>query len=234
MADTAEVVPDSNSAILSLNVGTRVQLRGLDDPGGTEHFSSLIGYVKDEFLLVKLPVVRGSPFIFYDGIQILVRAFTGTTIHTFRSTVTRTLLSPCYYMHLSYPTKVSGATLRSALRVKVRIPARIEYMPPGKAAAVLEGLLVNLSISGASVECGVVVPVGQNLRCIFQINIDGVEQDIGVEAVVRSVNFRPGVTGHPGDVFSCGLQFKEVSTAEETAIRLLSYERLLSDRQNIV
>ncbi len=234
MTTTTEATSDTNATILSLNVGTRVQLRGLDDPGATEHFSSLIGYVKDEFLLVKLPVLRGSPFIFYDGIQILVRAFTGTTIHTFRSTVTRTLLSPFYYMHLSYPAEVSSAMLRTALRVKVRIAARIEYTPPGKAVVTLPALFVNLSTSGASFECDTVVPVGQNLRCVFQVGIDGVEHDINVEAIVRSVNFRPGAGNPPGDIFSCGLQFKELSTADETTIRLLSYERLLSDRQNIV
>ena len=216
-----------------MNVGTRVQLRGLDDPGATEHFSSLIGYVKDEFLLVKLPVVRGSPVIFYDGIQILVRAFTGTTIYTFRSTVLRTLLSPSYYMHLGYPPEVTGATLRSALRIKVRIAVRIEYTPPGKVAVTLKGFLVNLSTSGASIECDAVVPVGQTLRCVFQIGIDDVEHGIDVEAIVRSVNFRPGVAGQSDDVFSCGVQFQAISTADETTIRLLSYERLLSDRQNI-
>ncbi|MBC7513859.1 MAG: flagellar brake protein [Herminiimonas sp.] len=234
MTTTTETTPSANAAILGMSVGTRVQLRGLDDPGATEHFSSLIGYVKDEFLLVKLPVVRGSPVIFYDGIQILVRAFTGTTIYTFRATVQRTLLSPSYYMHLSYPSDVASATLRSALRVKVRIPARIEYTPPGKAGVSLQVLLVNLSTSGASIDCDAIVPVGQKLRCVFQIDIDGAEPGISVDAIVRSVNFRPGTAGQSADVFSCGVQFQEISNADETTIRLLSYERLLSDRQNIV
>lgn len=231
-AATANIA--GNAAILGMSVGTRVQLRGLDDPSGTEHFTSLIGYVKDEFLLVKLPIMRGSPFIFYDGIQVLVRAFTGTTIYTFRSTVTLTLLSPFYYMHLSYPAQVSGATLRSALRVRVRMPARVAYTAPGMPATTLQATLVNLSTSGASIECDAVIPLGQLLRCGFMVEIDGVEHDITVDAIIRSVNFRPGTAGAAADIFSCGVEFKEISPADETTIRLLSYERLLSDRQNIV
>ena len=224
----------SNAAILSLSVGTRIQVRGIDDAGATDHFSSLIGYVKDEFLLVRLPMVRGAPVIFYDGIQLLVRAFTGTTIHTFRSTVMRTLLSPCYYMHLSYPAELTSATLRTALRVRVRIPVQIAYTPPGKSAATIQGVLANLSISGASIECGQAIAIGQALQCGFQIAMDGVEHAISVAALVRSVNFRPASTGQSEDVFACGIEFKDITAAHETTIRLLSYERLLSDRQNIV
>lgn len=234
MTSIPDPKPAGNAAILGLGVGTRMQVRALDEVGATEHFSSLIGYVKDEFLLVKLPVVRGSPVVFYDGTKLQVRAFTGTTIHTFGSTVTRTLLNPFRYMHLSYPAEIASATLRTALRVRVRIPVQIDYTPPGKSAATSQGVLANLSISGASMECHEAMTVGQSLQCGFRIEMDGVEHAINTAAIVRSVNIRSVATGQSEDVFACGIQFEEISPADETIIRLLSYERLLTDRQNIV
>jgi c-di-GMP-binding flagellar brake protein YcgR len=224
---------DLDAAIQNFNIGTRVQLRGQRDNTAVEHFSSLIGLVKDEFLLVKSPVVRNAPFIFLDGEEVLVRAFTGTVIYTFSSTVMRTFLSPLYYMHLAYPRAVTRAALRSALRVRMRLPATVEYVgPPGPAQTVM-GTLVNLSLSGAAIETGTAIPVGQELQVSFSVNIDRIDRPITTKAVVRSMTFRQAARSDQSDVFSCGLQFKEMAIDDQTSIRLLTYEKLLTDRQNI-
>ncbi|WP_198599114.1 flagellar brake protein, partial [Escherichia coli] len=80
MNEAGTAVP--GSSLQNFNVGTRMQLRIQRDTGKIEHFSSLIGFVKDEFLMVKCPVARNTPFILHDGEQVLVRAFTGTTIYS--------------------------------------------------------------------------------------------------------------------------------------------------------
>ncbi|MBC7502414.1 MAG: flagellar brake protein [Herminiimonas sp.] len=224
---------DLDAAIQNFNIGTRVQLRNQRDEKPVEHFSSLIGLVKDEFLLVKCPIERNAPFVFYDDEEVLVRAFTGTMIYTFTSTVMRTFLSPLYYMHLAYPRMVTRSALRSALRVKVRLPASVEYANAGGVARTVEVNLVNLSLSGAAIEAPEVIPVGQTLAFSFAVNLDGVERVIRTQAIVRSVNFRPAGRGQEVDVFSCGVQFKDMVTDDQTAIRLLTYEKLLADRQNI-
>src|SRR6476469_3841188 len=75
-----------DAAIQQLNVGTRVQLRVQRDGGQQEYFSSLVGFVKDEFLLVKSPMLRKMPVVLHDGEPVQVRAFTGTTIYSFSAT----------------------------------------------------------------------------------------------------------------------------------------------------
>lgn len=164
------------SAFQSFNVGTRVQLRSQRETGAIEKFSSLIGFVKDEYVMVKSPMTRNTPIIFFDGEKILVRAFTGTMIYSFSSTVIRTFLSPLYYMHLEYPKEIQSSALRSELRIKVDVPGEIEYQDLTDSRTIAQVQLVNLSLSGARISCEEFISVGQQLQLLFTVHSDDVER----------------------------------------------------------
>lgn len=223
-----------DAALLSFNVGTRVQLRAQRDAVPMEHFSSLIGYVKDEFLMVKLPMVGNAPIMFHDDEPITVRAFTGTTIYSFATVVIRSFLGPLYYMHLAYPKEIDRSTLRSELRVKVSLPAGLEYTDESGSIASAQVSLTNLSMSGASFSGDVFLQVGQQISLAFTIQTDGVERAIRAAAIVRSANRRATAKDQKKPVFSCGLQFQNLDADDQLALRLLTYETLLANRQNIV
>lgn len=222
-----------DSAFENFNVGTRVQLRTQRDTGTVEHFSSLIGFVKGEFLMVKCPVVRNTPFILHDGEQVLVRAFTGTTIHSFPSTVIRTLLSPLYYMHLEYPQEMQSSALRAELRIKVNAPAELEYKDLTGSKAINQATLVDLSLSGARIASEDLISVGNEVQLSFAVQSDDVDHVVRAKAVVRSANRKPAAHIDDRDIFSYGLQFKSLDAEDQAAIRLLTYETLLANRQNI-
>lgn len=217
----------------NFDVGTRVQLRIQRDTGTVEHFSSLIGFVKNEFLMVKCPTVRNAPFVLQDGEQVLVRAFTGRTIYSFTSTVIRTLLSPLYYMHLDYPKATQRSPLRAELRVKVNAPATLEFNDLTAAKANNQATLVDLSLSGARIASEELIPVGDEVQLSFAVQSDGTERVVRARAVVRSVHRKPAVHFDDRDIFSYGLQFDGLDTDDQMAIRSLTYETLLSNRQNI-
>jgi c-di-GMP-binding flagellar brake protein YcgR len=223
----------SGFSLQNFNVGTRIQLRMQRDTGTIEHFSSLIGFVKDEFLMVKCPMERNTPFILHDGEQVLVRAFTGTTIYSFASTVLRTLLSPLYYMHLAYPQAMQGSALRAELRVKAAAPAELEYTDLTGGKAVKQATLVDLSLSGARIASEELISAGDTVRLSFAVQCDGKEHVVRASAVVRSANRKPATRFDEHDIFSYGLQFDSLDPEDQTAIRLLTYETLLSNRQNI-
>ena len=231
-------VKESDAAMLdstfeNLNVGTRVQLRIQRDTGIAEHFSSLIGFVKGEFLMVRCPVIRNTPFILHDGEQVLVRAFTGTTIHSFSSSVIRTLLNPLYYMHLEYPQAMQSSALRAKLRIKVSAPAELEYKDITGGKAINQATLVDLSLSGARIASQDLISVGNEVQLSFAVQSDGVEHVVRAKAVVRSANRKPSTQFDEQDIFSYGLQFDGLYAEDQAAIRLLTYETLLSNRQNI-
>jgi c-di-GMP-binding flagellar brake protein YcgR len=228
-ADAAVV----ESSLQNFNIGTRVQLHTQRDTGTVEHFSSLIGFVKDEFLMVKCPMVRNTPFIHHDGEQVLVRAFTGTTIYSFDSIVIRTLLSPLYYMHLEYPQAIRSSALRAELRIKVGATAELAYKDLTGGNVINQATLVDLSLSGARIASGELISIGGNVQLSFAVQSDGLEHVVRAKAVVRSVNRKPAIHSDDRDTFSYGLQFHSLDPEDQAAIRLLTYETLLSNRQNI-
>jgi c-di-GMP-binding flagellar brake protein YcgR len=210
-----------------------MQLRLQRDTGPMEHFSSLIGFVKGEFLIVKCPTVRNAPFILLDGERVLVHAFTGTTIYSFASNVLRTLLSPLYYMHIEYPQEMQSSALRAEHRVRVNTAAELEYADLGGGKAVTPATLVDLSLSGARLHSRELIAVGNEVHLSFAVRSEGVEHMVRTKAAVRSALRKPAGQVDGQDNFFYGLQFMGLSTEDQTAIRFLTYETLLSNRQNI-
>jgi c-di-GMP-binding flagellar brake protein YcgR len=223
-----------DSAFESFNVGTRMQLRLQRDTGPMEHFSSLIGFVKGEFLIVKCPTVRNTPLILLDGEKVLVRAFSGTTIYSFASTVLRTLLSPLYYMHIEYPHEMQTSALRAELRVRVIAAAELEYTDLAGSKANRPATLADLSLSGARPHSDELIAVGNEVQLSFSVRSDGVENLVRAKAIVRSAIRKPATHFDDRDSYSYGVQFNSLNLEDQTAIRLLTYETLLSNRQNIV
>lgn len=150
------------SDIDNFNIGTKIQLQTQRQSSSIVHPTVLVGLLRGEFLLVKCPVVRNVPFVFYDEEQIVVRAFTGTNIFTFNSTVSRTLLSPPYYMYIAYPVEIKASALRTALKVKVSINGTVEYEDLSNISQSLPIHLNNLSRTGAAIEIKSLLHLTQN------------------------------------------------------------------------
>jgi c-di-GMP-binding flagellar brake protein YcgR len=223
-----------DSEFLNFNVGTRMQLRVQRDTGPVEHFSSLIGFVKDEFVMVKSPMVRNIPFTFYDGEPILVRAFTGMKIYSFTSTVVRTVTSPLSYIHLDYPKAIQSSALRSEIRVRTSLSASVAYQDLAGSKKSAQVPLVNLSLSGAAIDCQAPLTVGEQLQMSFMIQSDGTEREVRTQAVVRSISSRAANQAQNPGTSIYGLQFQNLDPEDQAAIRLMTYETILMDRQNIV
>ena len=218
----------------NLHVGTKIQLQAQRDVASIVHFTTLIGHVSGEFLLVKSPIVRNVPFIFYDAEEVGVHAFAGTTIFTFNSVVTRTLLSPTYYMHLLYPTDVKTLCLRGALRVRVKISGNIEFVDAAKHTCSAAMCLINLSQSGAALETLASVPIGSDVTLRFSVHDVGQDAQFLVHAIVRSQKVCTRSNGNSENCFLYGLEFANLLVQDLNALKILTYEIALKDRRNIV
>lgn len=106
-------------------VGERVQLRLLGRDTQTYYLARLIGYIKDQSILLTTPVAAGQRIIVLDGEQLEVRMLTGSNIYVFQSEILRICISPAYYLHLRYPSVVRMQKLRSAPRTRVNIIASV-------------------------------------------------------------------------------------------------------------
>jgi c-di-GMP-binding flagellar brake protein YcgR len=218
---------------LNLQVGVRLQFITYRRIKPVQYFSTLIGYVRDEYLIVKLPMENGTPVGLVDGERVTIRVFSGMNVCSFACTVQRVFDRPLHYVHLSFPDSIQGTSLRTAMRVKVDIAAQV--LPARGDGAAVECTLTNISVSGARIESPRSLPEdGGDVVVEFSLPSplgDG-EMRVRTRAAVRNVNALRREDGT--EMFAYGVQFLDLDQVHHTMLQNLTYEVLLSDRQNIV
>jgi c-di-GMP-binding flagellar brake protein YcgR len=219
---------------LNLQVGVRLQLITYRRIKPMQYFSTLIGYVRDEYLIVKLPMENGMPVGLVEGERVTIRVFSGVNVCSFACTVERVFDRPLYYVHLSFPDTIQGTSLRTAMRVKVDMPAQVMPSQPGSPA--VDCALTNVSVNGARIEAPRSLPDdGGEITLEFSVIPSTYDKEVRVRvrSVVRNMNtLRRESDG--ADVFAYGVQFLDLNPVHHTMLQNLTYEVLLTDRQNIV
>jgi c-di-GMP-binding flagellar brake protein YcgR len=218
---------------MNLQVGVRLQFITYRRIKPVQYFSMLVGYVKDEYLIVKVPVENGTPVGLVEGERVTIRVFSGVNVCSFACTVQRVFDRPLLYVHLSFPDTIQGTSLRTAMRVKVDIPAQV--LPAQPDASAVDCMLTNISVSGARVESARSLPEGGGeitLEFGLPSPLGDGEMRIRTRAAVRNVNALRKDDGT--ESFAYGVQFLDLEQVHHTMLQNLTYEVLLADRQNIV
>lgn len=218
---------------MNLQVGMRLQFITHRQVKPVQHFSTLIGYVKDEYIIVKIPTEHGAPITLGDGERVTMRVFSGVNVCSFACTVERVFPRPLFYAHLSFPTAIQGTSLRGAARVKADIPVRIKALGD---AATVEGSIIDVSVTGVRIHSAQSLPPdGEEVTLDFMVLPPSGTHAVRIEtrAIVRNRT----ASQAPGDgreVFSYGVQFVDLDPMYYTLLQNLTYEALLADRLRIV
>jgi c-di-GMP-binding flagellar brake protein YcgR len=218
---------------MNLQVGGRIQLITHRTLRPMQHFSTVIGWVRDEYMIVKIPMENNGPIAITEGDKLTVRVFSGVNVCSFSTVVQRVFLRPLMYAHVAFPSEIQGTSLRAAMRVKVEIPAKMSRHD-GQHASVF---LVNLSVSGALIES--TQPLsreGDTVQLDFTLLAppDDRQVRINTSALVRNATVAQSQKMDGRDVFSYGVQFTGLDPAHFTLLQNLTYEAMLADRQKIV
>ena len=217
---------------MNLQVGGRIQFITHRTIKPVQHFSTLIGWVKDEYMIVKIPFENGSPISLSDGDKLTIRVFSGVNVCSFSAIVQRIFQRPLFYVHLSYPVSIQGTSLRAAMRVKVDIPAQVST-----AAGSTSVFLVNLSVSGALIESAKKLVEDESVVALSFYLIaqpDNRQVRISTNATIRNINIVKPATEDTPEVFTYGVQFIDLDPMHYTMLQNLTYEALIADRQKIV
>ena len=224
---------DVDFEMMNLQVGTRLQLITHRRVKPVQHFSSLIGYIKDEYIILKIPMENGAPIGLAEGERLTIRVFSGVKVCSFACTVERVFGRPLFYVHVSFPTSVQGSSLRRAMRVKTDLPAHLTGS--GTHGKALACTIVNLSVSGALVTSPNRLPSDEE-QIALQVSLkappDDQEVHISARAAIRNVNVTKAADG--SDAFTYGMQFIDLDPTHYTLLQNMTYEALLADRQKIV
>jgi c-di-GMP-binding flagellar brake protein YcgR len=224
---------DVDFETMNLQVGTRLQLITHRRVKPVQHFSSLIGYIKDEYIILKIPMENGAPIGLAEGERLTIRVFSGIKVCSFACTVERVFGRPLFYVHVSFPTSVQGTSLRTAMRVKTDLPALLSGS--GTHGKPLACTIVNLSVSGALVTSPNRLPADE-AQIALQFSLKAPPDDqhvhLSARAAIRNVNVTKAAD--ESDVFTYGMQFIELDPTHYTLLQNMTYEALLADRQKIV
>lgn len=115
---------------MDLRVGQRVQLIQ-DGRAASKHYTSVIGYVENDFVMLRVPQEDGWITHLREGLAVEVRLFSGLSIYTFKSRINAMLLTPRNYMLLSFPEEILESPMRAHLRVRTSLPVEILQSPSG-------------------------------------------------------------------------------------------------------
>ncbi len=176
----------------------------LTDNMATRYTVKLIGFVKNQSILVTAPIVDGKAVHIRDNQSFIVRTFPGKKAYAFTSASLKAIYAPHSYLHLSYPKTVRCTTIRQGARANVRIIASVT-MGAGEdtAAAVLS----DLSMGGAA---GVIKrqlgKKGEAGVIKFKVNAAGMDEYLVINVILRSVT--PSETGSE---FRHGYEFVDVT-----------------------
>jgi c-di-GMP-binding flagellar brake protein YcgR len=219
---------------MNMQVGVRLQFMTHRHVKPVPHFSTLIGYVKDEYIIVRIPVEHGSPIALTEGERVTIRVFSGVNVCSFACTVERVFARPLYYVHLSFPTSIQGTSLRTAMRVRTEMPVRVRSTASAGLAPV-DCTLMNISVTGARIDSPRPFPEGEELVGLqFSLVLPSTQQETDVDtlALVRNVKVEKSADG--AELYSYGVQFMNLDPMHCTLLQNMAYEALLADRMKIV
>lgn len=219
---------------LNMQVGLRLQFITHRQVKPVQHFSTLIGFVKDEYLILKIPFDDGRPIGLAEGERVTVRVFSGVNVCSFACTVERVFGRPLFYVHLSFPTLIQGTSLRGAMRVRAGIPVRVISTQPETAP--MECLLANVSVTGARIDSPQPLPPDEstvNLEFSLITPPGNRETQVLTRATIRNLAVGKPAAGQV-EMYSYGVQFLDLEPGHYTLLQNMTYEALLADRGKIV
>lgn len=202
-------------AALQARVGERLQLLVPRYAQGKAFTSSLVGWIEDEFLIVRRVVDNGGPVPLVMGDTVTVRLFTGTDVAEFASTVQRVFGSSFPYLHLDYPATVRALTLRAEPRVSVDLPA----------VATIDGREGDLTVRvrdisshGARVQAPS-SPGGPGTRMTLRVSAGEGEDAPSTTFAAEVRSLRPMSAEAPDGPCACGVKFADLSDEQHAFVR---------------
>ncbi|MGV8898630.1 MAG: flagellar brake protein [Burkholderiaceae bacterium] len=208
---------------IKLQVGTRLQIMLTRGSRQLVYYTSLIGYVSGEYLLMKIPFEHGLSVPMQADERVTLRVFSGMNVFSFACNVESVFLSPRFYMHLTFPTEIQATALRKAVRVKVELPVQIK-------GAAESGNITDISVEGAQITAGSALgKLEAKILLSFGFQIKPTNQDVLIEtsATIRSLRELPAAKKGEPSRFSHGVLFDEIDPNNQVMLQNLVYEALL-------
>jgi len=201
---------------LKLLPGTVLQLEFHQSSPDSKEPSTLIGYLKNQCIIVSVPVHQGQPKDLQLGELVDVTLYSEQLNCSvmFSVQVVNIIAQPLHHAYLSFPVFIAKDEARKAQRISTSLIANVKT-----SAATVPARIVDLSVSGCKLtskqDLG---PVETPLALATKLSISGDEKIIRLKGRIKGVLAKPGIEG---DDFEYGVLFTAV--AKEGASLLQQY-----------
>lgn len=218
---------NKESAVLDLDsvrwhVGEPFYLQVQEKPN-VRYTVRLIGYVKNQSILVTAPRIDGRGAIIRDGQNFIVRSFPGKKAYAFSASALKSVYTPHAYLHLSYPKIIRCSAIRQSSRASVKIIASLNIAAsvgvPEQMGAVT---LSDISMGGTSgILKRAIGKKGDEGLMKFKVNTAGEDAYLSIPIVIRSI-----VETENTDEFRYGFEFVNIPTQSKIILSSFVHQTL--------
>jgi hypothetical protein len=188
MSINTEPLQQAAFSAIQMQVGQRVLLV-LEGSAAHKQYTNIIGWVENEFLILRVPHEDGWIVHIREGMNIDIRLFTGLSIFTFKSRVNHLLLHPRNYMLISFPKEIWEAPMREHRRILTSLKTKI--LKPMMAPEYSDSFWIkDISTAGAAVfgpiKLGEVDSTIQ-ISVQFELKLTGKTEEVDIEGKIQNI-----------------------------------------------
>jgi len=208
---------------LALQPGEMLQVHSALEVTGDFLPVGLLGYLKNQTLIVTNPIAAGKVVPVKEGTPYNVKGFSGTLHFTFKAKVLKVHAQPYPHMHIEYPKLVHATKIRKALRALVNLPATL-YSPLTKKLTPV--VLKDLSVGGGQLILQ--SPIGRKdgkYTLSFMIKLaEDLEEEVRTEVIVRTLDTQDA---RGTEVHTMGVQFLDLDKEARLLVMTFVYRQQL-------
>lgn len=213
-------------ADMRLRVGDRIQLQPPAAISTERFIVRLIGYLDKVSLMVTMPIANSLAIPVREHDKIVARVFSSQKAFGFDCAVMRVCKLPYQYLHLSFPSVVQGAVVRTSPRIRTKIIASITHADIGDRSEKMPGVIVDLSADGAQVRSRQQLgDKSQEILLSFRISLHEVDTLLTTRAVIRNVIHDE--EGTDPLRYHHGIQFLDLASSDRMILQSLIYQQMI-------
>jgi c-di-GMP-binding flagellar brake protein YcgR len=203
--------------VLSLAVGSFLQLQAVNKPDSPRYQVRTIGYLPGGSVVVTTPLVNGKLAIVRPGQFFTVRMLRGESVMGFEAQVLQVYNAPYPHIHLAYPKQVERTVVRNARRVTANLPAKARNIKDGPDGTEHPVRFLDLSMTGVKLVAERPLgAIGDVLQLGFGLEVAGKQEQLVLLGTIRNLVVRDRENIERG--YSHGMQFSTINRFQQVLL----------------
>lgn len=220
--NTMEDKPD-----FKVKLGDPVQLQFIPDDGRDRLNAKIIGHAINKSLIITAPSGgSGKLALLRENQRFVVRMLQGDKVYGFESEILKYYTMPFPHVHISHPRDVECIVVRGARRIYAS--NLVVSVKSDKIPAALSATLLNLSVSGAMMQCTHMLgQLDDKLNFSIELDISGMHKYLRINAIIRNISTPEDRKTEEDAHYRYGIQFLELDDDQRLILTAYVHEQTI-------